>query len=64
MGAPAREGRRARHEMFCHHNLKAYLHAYIDGCGLARDPKGPLFRTIGRGTIQQLTLIPLPQANA
>ena len=22
-----------RHEMFCHHNLDAYLHAYIDGCG-------------------------------
>jgi len=28
----------------------AYLHAYIDGCGLAADPKGLLFRTIGRGT--------------
>jgi hypothetical protein len=38
-----------RHEMPCHHNLEAYLHAYIDGCGLAGDPKGPLFRTIGRG---------------
>ena len=22
-----------RHEMPCHHNLEAYLHAYIDGCG-------------------------------
>ena len=39
-----------RHEMPCHHNLETYLHAYIDGCGLASDPKGPLFRTIGRGT--------------
>ena len=39
-----------RHEMPCHHNLEAYLHAYIDGCRLADDPKGPLFRTIGRGT--------------
>ena len=39
-----------RHEMPCHHNLETYLHAYIDGCGLAGDPKGPLFRTIGRGT--------------
>jgi integrase/recombinase XerC len=52
-----------RHEMPCHHNLEAYLHAYIDGCGLASDPKGPLFRTIGRGT-GKLTETPLPRANA
>lgn len=52
-----------RHEMPCHHNLEAYLHAYIDGCGLGSDPKGPLFRTIGRGT-GRLTTTPLPQANA
>ena len=35
-----------RHEMPCHHNLEEYLHAYIEGCGLAAEPKGPLFRTI------------------
>ncbi|MCB1510698.1 MAG: tyrosine-type recombinase/integrase [Hyphomicrobiaceae bacterium] len=52
-----------RHEMPCHHNLEAYLHAYIDKCYLASDPKGPLFRTIGRGT-SELTPTPLPQANA
>ncbi|UOK73986.1 tyrosine-type recombinase/integrase [Ancylobacter polymorphus] len=52
-----------RHEMPCHHNLEIYLHAYIDGCGLAVDPRGPLFRTIGRGT-GELTESPLPQANA
>jgi site-specific recombinase XerC len=52
-----------RHEMPCHHNLEAYLNAYIDGCGLAGDPTGSLFRTIGRGT-GQLTTSPLPQANA
>ena len=52
-----------RHEMPCHHNLETYLHAYIDGCGLVSDPKGPLFRTISRGT-DQLTATPLPQANA
>jgi integrase/recombinase XerC len=52
-----------RHEMPCHHNLETYLHAYIDGCGLASDPKGPLFRTIGRGT-DELTTTPLPQPNA
>jgi integrase/recombinase XerC len=53
-----------RHEMPCHHNLETYLHAYIDGCKLAVDPKGPLFRTIGRSTAGQLTTAPLPQANA
>jgi site-specific recombinase XerD len=52
-----------RHEMPCHHNLESYLHAYIDGCGLGEDPKGFLFRTIGRGT-GALTATPLPQANA
>jgi site-specific recombinase XerD len=52
-----------RHQMPCHHNLEAYLHAYLDGCGLSDDPKGPLFRTIGRGT-DQLTETSLPQANA
>jgi site-specific recombinase XerD len=52
-----------RHEMPCHHNLEAYLHAYLDGRALADDPKGPLFRTIGRGT-GRLTMTPLPQANA
>ncbi|MEK4035847.1 tyrosine-type recombinase/integrase [Methylocystis sp. IM2] len=52
-----------RHEMPCHHNLEVYLHAYIDGCGLAGDSKAHLFRTIGRGT-GELTSAPLPQANA
>lgn len=52
-----------QHEMPCHHNLEAYLHTYIEGAGLADDPKGPLFRTVGRGT-GILTRTPLPQANA
>jgi site-specific recombinase XerD len=51
------------HAMPCHHNLETYLTAYVDGAGLAEDPKGPLFRTIGRGT-GLLTRTPLPQANA
>ena len=38
-----------RHEMPCHHNLEEYLTAYIDGCDLREDRKGPLFRTIARG---------------
>ena len=52
-----------RHEMPCHHTLEEYLHAYLDGTGIADDVKGPLFRTIGRGT-GRLTRTPLPQANA
>ena len=28
-----------QHAMPCHHNLESYLHAYIDGAGLASDPK-------------------------
>jgi site-specific recombinase XerD len=51
------------HAMPCHHNLEQALSAYVDGAGLAADPKGPLFRTIGRGT-GQLTRTSLPQANA
>jgi site-specific recombinase XerD len=52
-----------RHAMPCHHNLEEYLIAYLDGAGLRGDPKGPLFRTIGRGT-GKLTRTVLPQANA
>jgi integrase len=52
-----------RHAMPCHHNLDEYLVAYLDGAGLRDDPKGPLFRTIGRGT-GRLTRTVLPQANA
>ena len=46
--------------MPCHHNLETYLHAYLDGCGIADDPKGPLFRTIGRTTGQLTTHAPAP----
>ena len=51
------------HAMPCHHNLETYLTAYLEQTGLMDDDKGPLFRTIGRGT-GQLTRTPLPQANA
>lgn len=47
----------------CHHNLESYLHAYLDGTGIADDPSGPLFRTVGRGTAL-LTRTPLPSSNA
>src|SRR5919205_1709730 len=39
-----------RHEMPCHHRLEEYLRAYLEGTGIGDDPKGPLFRTLGRGT--------------
>jgi site-specific recombinase XerD len=38
-----------RHEMPCHHNLDAYLHAYIDAAGIGGNPKSFLFPTaLGR----------------
>jgi len=52
-----------RHAMPCHHNLDEYLVAYLNNAGVRDDPKGPLFRTIGRGT-GKLTRTVLPQANA
>lgn len=51
------------HAMPCHHTLEAYLHEYLEGTGIGQDPKGPLFRTIQRGT-EQLSQNALPQANA
>ena len=51
------------HAMPCHHNLEEALVAYVEGAGLAGDPKQPLFPTIGRVT-GLLTRTPLPQANA
>jgi len=51
------------HAMPCHHTLEEILAAYIAGAGLAGNPKGPLFRTVGRGT-GELTRTSLPQQNA
>ena len=47
LGAAARK-RRKLHDMPCNHNAEAFLHAYIDGTGMAADAEGPLFRTVGR----------------
>ena len=46
-----------------HHRLEEYLHACLVVTGIDSDPKGPLFRTIGRGT-GQLSSTAIPQANA
>ena len=34
-----------RHEMPAHHNLEAYLDAYIDAAGIREEKKTPLFRS-------------------
>ena len=52
-----------RHELPCNHAFEDHPHAYIHGCNLAGDPKGPLFRAFERGR-GALTTTPLPQANA
>ena len=52
-----------RHDMPCHHNLEAYLHAYIEGAGLSGDEKGYLFRT-ARGRSGELTGEPMSQSDA
>jgi site-specific recombinase XerD len=52
-----------RHEMPCHHNLEAYLQAYIEGAGLAGDDKGYLFRT-ARGRTCRLSTEPMSQPDA
>jgi hypothetical protein len=49
MGA-AREKGGERHVIPYHHNLEEYLIAYLGGAELRSNPKGPLFRPIGRGT--------------
>ena len=49
-----------QHAMPCHHNLETYLHEYIDGAGLALDPKAILFQTYSRSS-GQLTGNPLPR---
>ena len=48
---------------FSHHGADETRRLVLDGAGLRDDPKGPLFRTIGRGT-DKLTRTVLPQANA
>ena len=42
------------HEMPTHHNLDHYLEAYIAAAGIAKDRKGPLFRST-RGRSGELT---------
>jgi len=43
-----------RHEMPCHHNLEAYLDAYLQAAGILEEKKTPLFRS-ARGRTGELT---------
>ena len=38
------------HELPAHHNLEAYLDAYIEAAGIRDDKKGSLFRSANRRT--------------
>jgi integrase len=42
------------HEVFAHHNLVEYLHAYIQAAGIGEEKKTPLFRTT-EGRSRKLT---------
>jgi integrase/recombinase XerD len=37
-----------RHDVPAHHNAESYMDAYLAAAGTGDDPKGPLFRTLGR----------------
>ncbi len=50
------------HDMPAHHTLDEYLHAYLQGAGIAGDAKGFLFRTAA-GRSGQLTEAPMTQAD-
>ncbi len=52
------------HSLPCHHNLDAYLEAYISAAGIAGDAKGPLFRTALNRAGDELTSNPLWQQDA
>ncbi len=62
MGALREKGGKA-HALPCNHSGEEYLTANLEQTGIMEVGKGPLFRTIGRGTAW-LTRTPLLQANA
>jgi len=52
-----------RHEMPAHHNLEAYLDAYIEAAGIRNDGKAPLFRSAA-GRTGALTDKPMNRVDA
>jgi site-specific recombinase XerC len=53
-----------RHEMPAHHNLEAYLDAYIDAAGIREEKKTPLFRSISGGRAGVLTAAAMDRVDA
>jgi integrase/recombinase XerD len=53
-----------RHEMPAHHNLEAYLDAYIDAAGIRDAGKSPLFRTATPYRSGELTEKPMHRIDA
>jgi integrase len=51
------------HEMPVHHTLEEYLDAYIEAAGIAKEPKGPLFRA-SNGRTKILSDRPLDRMDA
>jgi len=51
-----------RHEMPCHHNLEAYLDAYLQAAGILEAKKSPLFRS-ARGRTGELTENPMDRVD-
>lgn len=52
------------HSLPCHHNLDAYLEAYIGAAGIGSDPKGALFRSAANRAGNALTENSLWQQDA
>lgn len=52
-----------RHEMPAHHNLEAYLDAYIEAANLSEAKKGPLFRS-ARGRTGELNSTAMNRVDA
>jgi site-specific recombinase XerD len=52
-----------RHEMPAHHNLEAYIDAYLDAAGIREDGKNPLFRSAA-GRSGELTIKPMHRVDA
>jgi site-specific recombinase XerD len=51
-----------RHEMPCHHNLEAYLDAYLQEAAINDAKKSPLFRS-ARGRTDELTATPMSRVD-
>ena len=52
------------HSVPCHHNLEAYLDAYVAGANLMGDPKGMLFRTAAGKASSSLSEKSMTQSDA